>query len=98
MNPQTGDVLALVSFPAPSASGAATPDELLDRARYGQYPPGSTFKLVTAIAALRIDPTLSRKTFHCAPLGDGRVGTRIPWMEPPDSRRHRRSRARNAQV
>jgi cell division protein FtsI/penicillin-binding protein 2/cell division protein FtsW (lipid II flippase) len=83
MNPQTGDVLALVSLPTPTASGAATPDELLDRARYGQYPPGSTFKLVTAIAALRIDPALSRKTFHCAPLADGRVGTRIPgWNRP----------------
>lgn len=78
MNAQTGDMLALVSFPMPSGGGTATPDELLDRARYGQYPPGSTFKLVTAVAALRKDPQLREKKFHCAPLGDGRVGTRIP--------------------
>jgi cell division protein FtsI/penicillin-binding protein 2 len=38
---------------------------------------------VTAIAALRIDPKLRDKTFHCAPLGDGRVGTRIRgWNRP----------------
>jgi len=74
MNAQSGDVLALVSFPR---------DDLLDRARYGQYPPGSTFKLVTAMAALRLDPKLREKKFHCAPLGDGRVGTRIPgWNRP----------------
>lgn len=78
MNAQSGDVLALVSEPAPTGNGNNTPDELLDRARYGQYPPGSTFKLVTAVAALRIDPKLAEKKFHCAPLGDGRVGTRIP--------------------
>jgi cell division protein FtsI/penicillin-binding protein 2 len=83
MNSQTGDVLAMVSSPAPSASGRGDIDELLDRARYGQYPPGSTFKLVTAIAALRLDPDLKRKTFHCGPLGGGRVGTRIPgWNRP----------------
>jgi cell division protein FtsW (lipid II flippase)/cell division protein FtsI/penicillin-binding protein 2 len=80
MNAQTGDVLALVSAPFPNGH---TEDELLDRARYGQYPPGSTFKLVTAIAALRKDPKLSGKKFHCAPLGDGRVGTNIPgWHRP----------------
>ena len=74
MNAQSGDVLALVSYPQ---------DDLLDRARYGQYPPGSTFKIVTAIAALRIDPKLREKKFHCGPLGDGRVGTRIPgWNRP----------------
>ncbi|HLJ51270.1 MAG TPA: FtsW/RodA/SpoVE family cell cycle protein [Bryobacteraceae bacterium] len=78
MNPQTGDVLALASTGGPEHN-----DELLDRARYGQYPPGSTFKLVTAIAALRIDPNLQKKKYHCGPLGDGRVGTRIPgWNKP----------------
>jgi cell division protein FtsW (lipid II flippase)/cell division protein FtsI/penicillin-binding protein 2 len=83
MNAHTGDVLALVSAPSPADGQPPTPDELLDRARYGLYPPGSTFKLVTAIAALRIDPTLERKTFHCVPLGDGRCGTRIPgWHKP----------------
>jgi cell division protein FtsI/penicillin-binding protein 2/cell division protein FtsW (lipid II flippase) len=82
MNVESGDVLALVSLPTPQAAGA-TPDELLDRARYGQYPPGSTFKLVTAMAALRLDPANSQKKFHCAPLGDGRVGARIPgWNKP----------------
>ncbi len=83
MNPRSGDVLAMVNAPVPPHNGVASPDELLDRARYGQYPPGSTFKLVTAMAALRIDPKLRDKTFHCAPLGDGRVGTRIAgWNRP----------------
>ena len=83
MNVESGDVLAMVSAPAVSEAGAASPDELLDRARYGQYPPGSTFKLVTAMAALRIDAALARKRFHCGPLGDGRVGARIPgWNKP----------------
>jgi cell division protein FtsI/penicillin-binding protein 2 len=49
----------------------------LDRARYGQYPPGSTFKLVTAIAALRGDAALTHRTFQCRPLGDGRCGNTI---------------------
>jgi cell division protein FtsI/penicillin-binding protein 2 len=70
-------VLALVSLPAPASGGRGTPDELLDRARYGQYPPGSTFKLVTAIAALRIDPKLTGRTFQCRSIG-GRGGTQIP--------------------
>jgi len=83
MNPPTGDVLALVDAPVPSHKGVATPDELLDRARYGQYPPGSTFKLVTAMAALRLDPKLRDKTFRCGGLGDGRVGARIiGWNRP----------------
>ncbi|HLK63600.1 MAG TPA: FtsW/RodA/SpoVE family cell cycle protein [Bryobacteraceae bacterium] len=89
MDAATGGVLAMVSAPAPEPPGsrtaAPTPDELLDRVRYGQYPPGSTFKLVTAIAALRLDPELKRRKFLCHDLrlGDGRVGIMIPgWNRP----------------
>jgi len=82
MDPNSGDVLALVSAPAPE-SKTTTPDELFDRARYGQYPPGSTFKLVTAMAALRLDPALENKSFSCRRLPDGRVGAIIPgWRKP----------------
>ena len=83
MNAQSGEVLALASYPAPPANGSGTPDELLDRARYGEYPPGSTFKLVTAIAALRLDPHATDKRYNCHALGDGRTGTIIPgWRRP----------------
>jgi cell division protein FtsI/penicillin-binding protein 2 len=74
MDPEAGDLLAAVSRPA---------SDSLDRARYGQYPPGSTFKLVTAMAALRVDAELKRKSFHCGPLGDGRVGAWVRgWNRP----------------
>ncbi|HTX33578.1 MAG TPA: FtsW/RodA/SpoVE family cell cycle protein [Bryobacteraceae bacterium] len=87
MEAATGRVLALVSSPSPDPPGSRqtdpTPDELLDRARYGQYPPGSTFKLVTAIAALRLDPQLTHRIYHCHELSDGRAGIWIPgWNRP----------------
>jgi cell division protein FtsI/penicillin-binding protein 2/cell division protein FtsW (lipid II flippase) len=83
MNAQTGDVLALASYPEPPATGPASDDEMLDRARYGEYPPGSTFKLVTAIAALRLSPKATENVYRCSNLGDGRVGTIIPgWRRP----------------
>jgi len=82
LDASTGDVLALVNAPAPDPPGgraaAPTADELLDRARYGEYPPGSTFKLVTAIAALRTNPDLKHRTFLCRTLADGRAGNSIP--------------------
>jgi len=81
MDAASGGVLALVSAPAPSPPGVRTAapaaDELLDRARYGQYPPGSTFKLVTAMAALRADPGLRHRTYLCRTLPDGRAGNTI---------------------
>jgi cell division protein FtsW (lipid II flippase)/cell division protein FtsI/penicillin-binding protein 2 len=74
MDPKSGDVLALASFPS---------DEILDRARYGQYPPGSTFKLVTAIAALRLSPALEQKSYRCVRLKDGRAGAIVDgWRKP----------------
>ena len=82
MDATTGDVLAMVSAPSPDPpaerTAAPSPDELLDRARYGEYPPGSTFKLVTAIAALSANPELKHRTFLCHGLPDGRAGTVIP--------------------
>jgi cell division protein FtsI/penicillin-binding protein 2/cell division protein FtsW (lipid II flippase) len=83
MNAGTGELLTEASWPVPPASGEGSPDELLDRARYGEYPPGSTFKLVTAMAALRLDPHAASNTYTCRGLGDGRVGTIIPgWRRP----------------
>ena len=91
LDPDSGEVLASVSYPWPAATpkaiaaarleGATEP--FLDRARYGLYPPGSTFKLVTASAALRqhLDPR--RTMFTCARLPDGRVGAKIDgWNRP----------------
>jgi cell division protein FtsI/penicillin-binding protein 2 len=73
------------SATAPSTRQEATDDEsaFLDRARYGLYPPGSTFKIVTAVAALRRDPGLARTEYVCQHLPDGRVGVQLPgWKRP----------------
>jgi cell division protein FtsW (lipid II flippase) len=83
LDPESGALLAAVSYPFPAlplrAGGRVSNENhaMLDRARYGLYPPGSTFKLVTAAAALRKDMSLSRTTFTCDGLPNGRVGTRL---------------------
>jgi cell division protein FtsI/penicillin-binding protein 2/cell division protein FtsW (lipid II flippase) len=87
LDPDTGDVLASVSYPWPEKMPVKAADDtgkaMIDRARYGVYPPGSTFKLVTAMAALRKDPGVVRKTFQCVHLPDGRVGNRVRgWGRP----------------
>jgi penicillin-binding protein 2 len=65
-DPRDGSVLAMVSLPTYDANAFANPDRgdevarllsdqrlpLFDRAVAGQYPPGSTFKLVTGMGAL----------------------------------------------
>jgi peptidoglycan glycosyltransferase len=87
LDPDSGELLASVSYPWPGPSGASpashAADAFMDRARYGLYPPGSTFKLVTAAAALRhrVDP--DRTTMMCVRLPDGRVGAKIDgWNRP----------------
>ena len=88
LDPENGDLLASVSYPWPNPSlSAAEPDPddaLLDRARYGLYPPGSSFKIVTAIAALRKDPKNADQVYECKRLPDGRTGAFIRGMEAPD--------------
>ena len=93
MDPSTGDLLAAVSYPLPpddqsaaehqSTTEPETANPYLDRARYGLYPPGSTFKVVTAIAALRKDATLAHRTYECIRLPDGRVGNFMKGSNRP---------------
>jgi cell division protein FtsI/penicillin-binding protein 2 len=88
LDPDSGDLLASVSLPAPQLPAEVitteeSPGPLLDRARYGMYPPGSTFKIVTSIAALRTDPALAGQTFQCVRLPDGRVGNYIGRSRRP---------------
>jgi hypothetical protein len=77
MDAGTGEVLASLSEPVPSVSERTATSELLDRVRYGLYPPGSTFKLVTAAAALRVDHGLADYEFECRRLPGGRVGASV---------------------
>lgn len=90
MDSETGDLLASVSYPVPDAypTFLNTPgedrfmrtsekEEMIDRALSGYYTPGSTFKLVTAIAALRRDRDLLQKTYECVQLPQGRVGNYV---------------------
>ncbi len=91
MDADTGDILATVSHPWPDLEALAdnsrvdsgdVEDELLDRARYGLYPPGSTFKMVTAAAALDSRGSDDAR-FMCRRLPDGRVGAPLPGLGRP---------------
>ena len=70
-NYKTGEILCMVSAPGydPSKSfDADDPDNsgvLLNRLIQGKYIPGSTFKLVTAIAAIENISDLESRTFEC---------------------------------
>jgi cell division protein FtsI/penicillin-binding protein 2/cell division protein FtsW (lipid II flippase) len=97
IDPSTGDLLSSVSYPwADIAKARQTiigADEilensefttsLLDRARYGLYPPGSSFKIVTSIAALQSNSGAETTRFDCKRLPDGRIGNYVRgWGKP----------------
>jgi cell division protein FtsW (lipid II flippase)/cell division protein FtsI/penicillin-binding protein 2 len=88
IDPATGGLLAAASYPWPDAMGLSGEqpialEALLDRARYGLYPPGSTFKLVTAVAALRLESAVRQSRYQCIRLADGRVGGRVRGAPRP---------------
>lgn len=92
LDPAGGDLLAAVSYPlepvVPGEEEAAeldsdTTNPHLDRARYGLYPPGSTFKLVTAMSALRKNLELVHTQYACIRLPDGRVGNYLRGSNRP---------------
>lgn len=74
LQPVTGEVLALASQPAFDPNDISTnwdklvadsASPLLNRAVQGLYPPGSTFKIVTAAAALEVDPAYANRQYYC---------------------------------
>ena len=84
LDADTGELLASVSYPFGTGElgNLGTGEIALDRARYGLYPPGSTFKIITAAAALRADPGLSDRTLTCQRLPNNRVGIVLPGHGP----------------
>ena len=80
VDPASGDILALASRPLPPVL-PGDPDLPLSTgqtganlARTGLYPPGSSFKLVTAMAALRKNPALTTTSHNCEHIEPKRVG------------------------
>lgn len=75
MNIKTGDVLALVSKPDfdPNEieeeweylNGDTTNSPLLNRATSGLYPPGSTFKIITALEYMKENGDLNNYNYDC---------------------------------
>lgn len=89
LNPRNGEIYTFVSAPSYDLSmfsGAINASEwnslqsdttrpLFNRGTVGKYPPGSTFKLVTAIAALEEDIVSPSWTVNCP--GYYRLGRRV---------------------
>jgi cell division protein FtsI (penicillin-binding protein 3) len=78
MDPHSGEILALANWPTfnPNAFRRADETARRNRAVQDQYEPGSTFKVVTASAALEEDVILPDTPIDCSP---GRIafGSRV---------------------
>jgi penicillin-binding protein 2 len=92
-NPKTGEIYLVYSKPGPYDTASAKDSPLLNRAIAGLYPPGSTFKPLVALLALKygvIDTTfgvgcrgyvwLGRRKFRCWSIhGYTRLRKAIAW-------------------
>lgn len=69
MDPQSGEILALANYPTfnPNSYRAFSPDQRKNRAIQDVYEPGSTFKLVTASAALEEGVFQTSDMIDCGP-------------------------------
>ena len=84
LDPRSGEILALASEPSfnPNAFAAATPSQRRNRAVQDVYEPGSTFKVVTAAAALE-ERAVERDEVFDVSAGYIRIGrSRIPDFRP----------------
>jgi cell division protein FtsI/penicillin-binding protein 2 len=78
MDPRTGDILALANFPTfnPNAFNTAPEEARRNRAIQEIYEPGSTFKIVTASAALEEGVFRPTDLIDCGP-GRITIGSRV---------------------
>jgi cell division protein FtsI (penicillin-binding protein 3) len=85
MDPGTGEVLALANYPTfnPNAFASSDADERTNRAVQHVYEPGSTFKLVTAAAALEEKVLDTTDLIDCAPGYITIPGRRPIWDVHP---------------
>ncbi|MBA2603457.1 MAG: PASTA domain-containing protein [Acidobacteria bacterium] len=78
MDPASGEILALANWPTfnPNSYGRSEESARRNRATQDLYEPGSTFKVVTASAALEEDVIGSEDPIDCAP-GHIAFGSRV---------------------
>lgn len=84
IDPATGGVLAMASYPKfdPNEYQKATPELRRNRAIMDAYEPGSTFKVVTAAAALDAHLVKPDDVFDCEMGGINLLGVRIRDHKP----------------
>ena len=90
MDPYTGEVLAMANLPHfdPNAYWKSSPDAYRNRAVQDAYEPGSTFKLVTAAAAIESGKVSLRERFSSiGPLevGGRRIYNALDGLTPSPS-------------
>lgn len=88
MDPRSGEILAMVSAPGFHPRSIRDPQEwdalqtdplkpLLNRTIQGEYPPGSVFKMVTAVAALELDIIKPDEVRYSPCLGEMTMPDRV---------------------